>query len=73
MAVVQDLVDAGRGEWEEEEKTRCRILWRTPEEIADDLYGWASEEGGMAGGGVCTVYELHSGEKRKRFLFFVSL
>lgn len=62
--VLDDLVKKGRGEWEEDEyggRTRCRILWRTPEEIADDLYDWA-EKNGNVGGGVCTVYELHSGE-----------
>jgi len=69
--VLDDLVKKGRGEWEEDEyggRTRCRILWRTPEEIADDLYDWA-EKNGNVGGGVCTVYELHSGEFTDAALF----
>mmetsp|Transcript_16152 Transcript_16152/g.36339 ORF Transcript_16152/g.36339 Transcript_16152/m.36339 type:complete len:186 (-) Transcript_16152:304-861(-) len=65
LVILNDLVSNGRGEWEEDKfggRTRCKILWRTPEEIADDLYDWAAEIGGHVGGGVCTVYELHSGE-----------
>lgn len=70
-AVMEDFVTAGHGEWEDEDdsshshsqvmnKTRCRILWRRPEQLASDIYEWASKNGYL--GSVCTVYELHSGE-----------
>lgn len=58
--VVQDLVDQGQGEWLDDAKTQCRILWRKPEELATDIYQWATVSGNV--GSVCTLYELHSGE-----------
>mmetsp|Transcript_5836 Transcript_5836/g.15829 ORF Transcript_5836/g.15829 Transcript_5836/m.15829 type:complete len:175 (-) Transcript_5836:374-898(-) len=58
--VMADLVKMGHGEWLDEQKTRCRILWRKPEQLASDIYEWAIANGNI--GSVCTVYELHSGE-----------
>jgi ESCRT-II complex subunit VPS25 len=61
--VMNDLVTHGRGEWLDEynsQMTACRILWRTPEELATDIYEWAKASGNV--GTVCTLYELHSGE-----------
>jgi ESCRT-II complex subunit VPS25 len=59
--VMEDFVKSGHGEWEDkEQKTRCRILWRKPEQLASDVYDWAVANGHV--GSVCTVYELHSGE-----------
>jgi hypothetical protein len=32
---------SGHGEWEDPEiRTRCRILWRRPEQLASDIYEW---------------------------------
>mmetsp|Transcript_31692 Transcript_31692/g.48594 ORF Transcript_31692/g.48594 Transcript_31692/m.48594 type:complete len:178 (-) Transcript_31692:87-620(-) len=59
--IMTDLVESGHGEWEDPAvKTRCRILWRKPEQLASDIYEWAEANGFV--GSVCTVYELHSGE-----------
>lgn len=58
--IVQDLVAHGHGEWQDESKTTCRILWRKPEQLAADIYAWAQANGQI--GSVCTVFELHSGE-----------
>lgn len=58
--VMEDLVAQGYGEWLDESRTQCRILWRKPEELATDVYEWAVASGNI--GGVCTLYELHSGE-----------
>ncbi|KAL7431943.1 hypothetical protein ACHAXM_002845 [Skeletonema potamos] len=59
--VVEDLVKSGYGEWEDEHtKTRVRILWRKPEQLASDIYDWAVANGYV--NSICTVYELHSGE-----------
>ena len=56
-----DFVKSGHGEWEDPEgRTRCRILWRRPEQLASDVYEWAVANGYI--NSVCTVYELHSGE-----------
>lgn len=60
-AVMDDLVKMGHGEWLDDAQTQCRILWRRPEELATDIYEWAGANG-VRGGGVCTLYELHSGE-----------
>ena len=51
---------SGHGEWEDDTHTRCRILWRKPEQLASDIYTWAETNGYI--NNVCTVYELHSGE-----------
>lgn len=59
--VVNDLIHHGYGEWLDEPScTKCRILWRKPSELATDIYEWAVANGNI--GGVCTVFELHSGE-----------
>lgn len=60
IKVVSDFVSSGLGEWEDDTKTRCRILWRKPEQLASDIYAWAEVNGYI--NSVCTVYELHSGE-----------
>ena len=60
-AVCDNLVESGHGEWiDPPKKTQCRILWRKPEELATDVYEWAVASGNI--GGICTLYELHSGE-----------
>ena len=38
--VIQKLVSQGNAEWEGREKTRCLIIWRTPDEWADLIYKW---------------------------------
>tara|TARA_B110000305_G_C19111181_1_gene479827 strand:- start:1 stop:720 length:720 start_codon:yes stop_codon:yes gene_type:complete len=59
--VVADFVSSGYGEWEDEAtKTRCRILWRKPKDLASDIYDWATTRGFI--NEVCTLFELHSGE-----------
>ena len=60
-AVMDDFCASGHGEWEDPDvKTRCRILWRKPEQLASDILDWARANGYI--NSVCTVYELHSGE-----------
>jgi ESCRT-II complex subunit VPS25 len=60
-AVMADFIKSGHGEWEDDDqKTRVRILWRKPEQLASDIYEWAVANCNI--GSVCTVYELHSGE-----------
>ena len=57
--VMDDFVKSGHGEWDDPEtQTRCRILWRKPEQLASDIYAWADANGYI--GSICTVYELHS-------------
>eukprot|EP00800_Vazella_pourtalesii_P019906 TRINITY_DN6919_c3_g1_i1.p1 TRINITY_DN6919_c3_g1~~TRINITY_DN6919_c3_g1_i1.p1 ORF type:complete len:188 (-),score=29.50 TRINITY_DN6919_c3_g1_i1:125-688(-) len=54
------LESRGNLEWQDKEKDRCLVMWRTPKEWGALIYQWASENGFM--NTVCTVYELHSGE-----------
>mmetsp|Transcript_5899 Transcript_5899/g.12463 ORF Transcript_5899/g.12463 Transcript_5899/m.12463 type:complete len:138 (+) Transcript_5899:303-716(+) len=59
--VMDDFISSGHGEWEDPQtRTRCRILWRKPEQLASDIYDWAVSNGYV--NSVCTVFELHSGE-----------
>mmetsp|Transcript_2632 Transcript_2632/g.3863 ORF Transcript_2632/g.3863 Transcript_2632/m.3863 type:complete len:176 (-) Transcript_2632:17-544(-) len=58
--VMIDFVKSGHGEWVDDANTRCRILWRKPEQLASDIYEWAEKNGYI--NSVCTVFELHSGE-----------
>jgi ESCRT-II complex subunit VPS25 len=59
--VMDDFCANGHGEWQDPDtKSRCRILWRKPEQLASDIYTWAEANGYI--NSVCTVYELHSGE-----------
>jgi ESCRT-II complex subunit VPS25 len=67
MIVVTEFIKSGYGEWvDPTTKTACKILWRKPEQLAIDIYTWADSQGycSSAGSasGICTLYELHSGE-----------
>ena len=59
--VIEDFVNSGHGEYEDTNtKTRIRIIWRRPEQLASDIYDWATANGYI--NSICTLYELHSGE-----------
>lgn len=59
--VLNHLVSKGSAEWMDDgHQTTLRILWRTPQELASDIYRWAKTSGQL--GSVVTLYELHSGE-----------
>jgi hypothetical protein len=38
VAVVEYLVRCGNGAWEDDTKTRCRIMWKKPAEWAAEIY-----------------------------------
>ncbi|KAG2769084.1 hypothetical protein PC129_g15959 [Phytophthora cactorum] len=61
MAVVEHLIRCGHGRWEDDTKTRCRIMWKKPAEWAIEIYDFAKEHGML--GNVFTVYELYAGEE----------
>ena len=70
--VLDHLVQRGSAEWMDgsedgpsrsaasNNRTTLRILWRSPQELASDIYRWATTSGQL--GSVVTLYELHSGE-----------
>ena len=63
--VVDTPSKSGHVEWDnEKEKQRCYVMWRTPDEWADQIYAWI-EQNGMTDT-VCTLYELHSGDDTSR-------
>lgn len=55
------LVELGKAEWDDKLKSRCFIYYKTPTEWADTIYKWANESG-IAGGSLCTIFELRQGE-----------
>ena len=58
--VMKDFCNSGHGEWQDENHTRARILWRKPEQLATDIYQWAEANSFI--NSICTLYELHSGK-----------
>ncbi|KAL3657719.1 hypothetical protein V7S43_017293 [Phytophthora oleae] len=48
MAVVEHLIRCGHGRWEDDTRTRCRIMWKKPVEWAVEIYDFV-------GGIVCCV------------------
>jgi len=67
--VVKDFVKGCYGEWVDDEDGegavggRCRVLWRTPQQLAGDIYEWASRSGYIKE--VVTIYEINNGEETK--------
>ncbi|KAI9910629.1 hypothetical protein PsorP6_010794 [Peronosclerospora sorghi] len=42
LAVVEHLIRCGHGQWEDDTKTRCRIMWKKPAEWAAEIYDFVS-------------------------------
>ena len=59
--IVESLVSSGRAEWDNKERTRFLVAWRTTDEWADLVYRWAQEVGYV--NNVLTVYELLHGDE----------
>ncbi len=67
----------GNIEWQDKQKSRCLVMWRTPQEWGQLILQWVSQEiflkatfhivlyqaknNGLENS-VCTLYEIHSGE-----------
>ncbi|KAJ1648819.1 hypothetical protein IWQ61_009894 [Dispira simplex] len=57
--ILQYMVDQGHAEWLDDRRTaptQCFIYWRSPDDWANMVYGWATENGQM--NTVFTLYEL---------------
>eukprot|EP00053_Salpingoeca_punica_P019669 m.200712 g.200712 ORF g.200712 m.200712 type:complete len:680 (+) comp17697_c0_seq3:6461-8500(+) len=60
LTVVLDfLASKGNLEWQNREKTRALLMWRSPQQWAQIIYDWAKKEGYTDT--VCTVFELLEG------------
>lgn len=57
------MVENKFAEWDNTSHTKLRLLLKSPEFLANEIYSWASTEGFL--GNVFTIYELHSGEQYK--------
>ncbi|XP_071482964.1 vacuolar protein-sorting-associated protein 25-like isoform X1 [Diadema antillarum] len=68
QAVLEDLRVKGNIEWTDKGRTRCLVMWRTPEEWGNLIYRWASNNGMT--NTVCTLYELTSGEDTAKEEFY---
>lgn len=56
--IISELEHA---EWDDESKTNLRVIWKTPETLAGEIYNWAQVNGYT--GTVFTIFELHSDEE----------
>ena len=66
--IVESLVSSGRAEWDNKERTRFLVVWRTTDEWADLVYRWAQEVGYV--NNVLTVYELLHGDETSEQPFY---
>ncbi|XP_071791820.1 vacuolar protein-sorting-associated protein 25-like [Asterias amurensis] len=62
--ILEELSNKGNIEWTDKTKTRCLVMWRTPEEWGDLIYRWASSN--AMTNTVCTLYELAHGDNTKQ-------
>ncbi|KRX98502.1 Vacuolar protein-sorting-associated protein 25 [Trichinella pseudospiralis] len=59
-AVLDRLKQSKHLEWQDKQKRRCLIFWRSPAEWATLIYDWAVRNGFT--NSVCTLFELMHGE-----------
>uniref|UniRef100_A0A6A7G6V7 Vacuolar protein-sorting-associated protein 25 n=1 Tax=Hirondellea gigas TaxID=1518452 RepID=A0A6A7G6V7_9CRUS len=59
--ILDELCTRGYGKWQDDEHTVCSTTWKTYDEWANILYKWAVETSHFRG--ICTIYELHSGDE----------
>ena len=57
------MLFVGNAEWDDIGHTTLRILLKSPEQLASEIYNWASKVQIL--GTVFTVYELHSGDEHE--------
>ena len=59
--VFSYLVSEGNAEWEDSSHTRCRIMWKSSEVLAAEIYSWAVKLGFLDN--IYTIFELTSGDE----------
>ena len=60
-AVIAYMIKKGNAEWDDDAHTRVRLIQKSTETLAGEIYTWMQSKGLM--GSVYTVYELHAGEE----------
>eukprot|EP00027_Filamoeba_sp_ATCC50430_P006887 CAMPEP_0168562398 /NCGR_PEP_ID=MMETSP0413-20121227/12100_1 /TAXON_ID=136452 /ORGANISM="Filamoeba nolandi, Strain NC-AS-23-1" /LENGTH=178 /DNA_ID=CAMNT_0008593819 /DNA_START=13 /DNA_END=546 /DNA_ORIENTATION=+ len=58
--VFEELVSQGNGEWQDKDKNRITIYWRSPQEWGNLIYNWVADMGKL--NTVLTVFEIQQGE-----------
>jgi ESCRT-II complex subunit VPS25 len=66
--VIQYLIEQGNGEWEDGNRTKLRVIWKSIQSIANEIYDKINEITGI--GTVYTIYELHSSDEFSDAPFF---
>ncbi len=51
----------GNAEWQDSSHGSLRIMWKSPQTLAGEVYSWAARTEIL--GTVFTIYELHSGDE----------
>ena len=62
-AVIRFMVSKGNAEWDDAARTRVRIILKSADTLAGELYTWAMKAGYK--NNVLTIYELHSSEEHE--------
>ncbi|XP_072034950.1 vacuolar protein-sorting-associated protein 25-like [Amphiura filiformis] len=62
-SILEELRIKGNIEWTDKTRSRCTVMWRTPEEWGTYIYKWAFKNGMV--NTVCTLYELANGDDTK--------
>lgn len=66
--IISYLISEGHAEWEDNSHIRCRIMWKTPETISNDIYTWVIKNGFI--NNIYTIFELLEGDEFKDSGFF---
>uniref|UniRef100_H2Y9E6 Vacuolar protein-sorting-associated protein 25 n=1 Tax=Ciona savignyi TaxID=51511 RepID=H2Y9E6_CIOSA len=59
LEILDILNKKGNVEWEDKEKTSCRVFWKTTAQWADIIFKWVNEIG--LNNTVCTLHEITNG------------
>ena len=59
--VVESLIGKGNAEWDNEEKSRVRLIFKSPKALASEVYLYVQKQGLQ--GQILTVFELHGSEE----------
>lgn len=66
--ILDELSKLGNVEWQDGQRQRCYVFWRTPEEWGQMIYKWVSDSGMT--NTVCTLFELTNGDDTVNEEFF---
>nr|XP_002126561.1 vacuolar protein-sorting-associated protein 25 [Ciona intestinalis] len=59
IEILSILHKKGNIEWEDKEKTVCKVFWKTPAQWSDIIFKWVNQSG--LNNTVCTLHEITNG------------